>query len=98
MKYTHTRLSAFSGDHIKIIGEHCAIIMLLSDRDYEKYSSGLGSIFHGDFFANFPAQIKVPSDGYWNVLIHPSLPDRNDIEYSVKIVKMVPSKSSDCVN
>ncbi|MGP2426564.1 DUF1883 domain-containing protein [Yersinia sp. 2538 StPb PI] len=98
MEYTHTRLSTSSGDYIKVNGEHCAIIMLLSDLDYEKYNSGLGSIFHGGFFANFPAQIKVPIGGYWNVLIHPSSPHRDDIEYSVKIVKTVPSKNSDCVN
>ncbi|EKN3362087.1 DUF1883 domain-containing protein [Yersinia ruckeri] len=63
MKYTHIRLSASSNDYIKVNGEHRAIIMLLSDCDYEKYKSGLRSIFHGGFFANFPAQIKVPSEG-----------------------------------
>ncbi|HHL2712901.1 TPA: DUF1883 domain-containing protein [Yersinia enterocolitica] len=97
MKYTHTRLPTTSGDSIKVNGNHCAVIMLLNDSDYEKYSSGLGRIFHGGFFAHFPAQIKVPIGGYWNVLIHPSLPHGNDIEYSVKVVKTVKSKSSDCV-
>lgn len=85
-----SRLFVKKGDHIYVKGHKSAIVMLMTDVEYDNYESGRGSFFYGGFFADFPANIEIPFDGYWNIIIYSNSQHTNVLEYLVGIVENFP--------
>ncbi|TBL41387.1 DUF1883 domain-containing protein [Hafnia alvei] len=49
-----------------------AMVLLMDERNYHSYNDGDGASYFGGYFCNFPANIDIPLEGVWNVVIEPA--------------------------
>ncbi len=67
--YLHQRLLLEDGDVVEITSDTQANVILLTDSDYSAYRERRGYTYYGGFFTHFPAHLKPPYSGYWNVVL-----------------------------
>lgn len=79
MEYIHSRDYFKSGDVIKVNCSHECKVMLLDNKNYDKFRSNQKFEHYGGFYKQFPVKIKVPSDDTWNIIL-----DFGDKQITVK--------------
>ena len=69
MKFIHQREYLKEGDTVIIQSSQACNIRLMSDANFRSFKNGGRHTYHGGAFEDFPAKIKVPSTGYWNITL-----------------------------
>ena len=69
MKFVHEREYLKEGDTVVIQCSQTCNIRLMSDANFRSLKNGGRHTYHGGAFDRFPAKIKVPSTGYWNITL-----------------------------
>lgn len=93
MKFVHQRESLSEGDMVIIHCSQMCNIRLMNDADFRRYKSGARHSYHGGAFDRFPARIRVPSDGNWNITIDTmtrkaiSVTRKASFDYKIRIVR-----------
>jgi hypothetical protein len=41
----------------------------MEDSDFQSFQNGGSHNYHGGFFQQLPARVRVPHTGYWNVTV-----------------------------
>ncbi|HGJ5878313.1 MAG TPA: DUF1883 domain-containing protein [Arsenophonus nasoniae] len=60
-----------TGDTVVINCTHQCNILMTTDSEFNNYRNGRTFRHHGGggFFKRLPAQLTVPSNGYWNITL-----------------------------
>lgn len=93
MKFIHQREQLNEGDLVIIESSHPCNTRLMSDSSFRSFKNGGRHTYHGGAFDRFPAKIKVPSSGYWNITLDTvtrraiSVTRKPSMQYSIKIVR-----------
>ena len=93
MKFIHQREQLKEGDLLVIQSSQPCNIRLMSDANFRSFKNGGRHTYHGGAFDKFPARIKVPSDGFWNITLDTvtrraaSLTRKPQMEYTFKFVR-----------
>lgn len=69
MKFVHQREYLKEGDTVVIQCSTTCNIRLMNDANFRSFKNGGRHTYHGGAFEDFPARIKVPSTGYWNITL-----------------------------
>lgn len=69
MKFVHQRENLNEDDVVVIECSQPCNIRLMNDANFRSFKNGGRHTYHGGAFDKFPAKIKVPSDGFWNITI-----------------------------
>ncbi|MGC6232804.1 DUF1883 domain-containing protein [Hafnia paralvei] len=67
MKTSRCYLAANS--YVKVVCSEPAKVLLIHEKQYERFCRDSWADYHGGFFSSFPAVIEVPYDGIWNIVI-----------------------------
>ena len=100
MKFVHQREHLNEGDLVVIECPMTCTIRQMTNPTSRSFKNGGRHAYHGGAFDRFPAKIKVPSTGYWNVTIDTvtrraiSVTRKADFKYSIKFVRKSPSNYS----
>jgi len=86
MNFIHSREHLSRGDVVVVDCSHQSNVLLTDDANFRGYKAGRGYEYHGGHFKQFPAEIVVPSTGYWNVTIDLGGGQAN-IKYSINVLK-----------
>lgn len=93
MKFVHQREELKEGDMVIIHCSQMCNIRLMNDANFRRYKNGGRHTYHGGAFDRFPARIKIPSDGAWNITIDVltrkaiSLSRKASFDYKIRIVR-----------
>ena len=93
MKFIHQREHLEEGDTVVIHCSQPCNIRLMSDANFRSFKNGGRHTYHGGAFDKFPARIKVPSDGFWNITLDTvtrraiSVTRKPNMQYSIRIVR-----------
>ncbi|WP_430765387.1 DUF1883 domain-containing protein [Pseudomonas citronellolis] len=97
MKFIHKREHLNEGDLVVIECSRTCNIRLMTDANFRSFKNGARHVYHGGAFERFPARIRVPSTGFWNVTLDTvtrraiSVTRKVDFSYSIKFVRKSPS-------
>jgi len=86
MKYGHTKLSLNYGNVVRVTLDNQATVMLLDSLNYARFCAEKKYEYEGGFATISPYDIFVPSQGDWDLVIHPESPS-GKLKYSIKIIK-----------
>ena len=92
MKFVHQRELLNEDDTVVIHCSQTCNIRLMNDRNFRSYKNGGRHTYYGGAFEDFPARIKVPSSGNWNITIDTvtrkaiSVTRKPDFTYKIKII------------
>ena len=98
MKFIHQREHLNEDDFVIIECSQPCNIRLMNDKNFRSFKNGGRHIYHGGAFDNFPARIKVPNTGFWNITIDTvtrkaiSVTRKPTLTHSIKIVRNSPSE------
>ncbi|MBZ5616657.1 MAG: DUF1883 domain-containing protein [Acidobacteriia bacterium] len=84
MQHIHGREHLEGGGLVIVHSSHQCNVLVMDDLNYRSYCSGSRFTYHGGWYEMFPAQIGIPSTGYWNVVLDlggGSANIRYDIQY-----------------
>lgn len=93
MKFIHQRDQLEEGDWVIIESSQPCNIRLMNDANFRAFRNGGRHSYHGGAFERFPARIKVPSSGFWNITLDTvtrraiSVTRKPKLEYSIRIVR-----------
>lgn len=93
MKFVHQREELSEGDMVIIQCSQTCNIRLMNDTNFRSYKNGGRHSYHGGAFDRFPAKIRVPSSGAWNITIDIvskraiSVTRKANFDYKIKIVR-----------
>ena len=93
MKFIHQREHLNEDDLVIIDCSQTCNIRLMNDANFRSFKNGGRHTYHGGAFDKFPARIKVPSDGFWNITLDTvtrraaSLTRKPQMEYTIKFVR-----------
>lgn len=93
MKFIHQREHLSEDDLVVINCSQPCNIRLMSDANFRSFKNGGRHSYHGGAFIKFPAKIRAPSSGFWNITIDTvsrkavSVTRKPQMEYSIKIVR-----------
>ncbi len=93
MKFVHQREELKEGDMVIIHCSQMCNIRLMNDANFRSYKNGGRHSYHGGAFDRFPARIRVPSDGGWNITIDTltrkaiSVTRKAAFDYRIRIVR-----------
>jgi hypothetical protein len=96
MKFIHRREFLHEGDQVIIESSQPCNIRLLSDANYRSFRKGGRHTYHGGAFIRFPARIRVPSTGFWNITLDTvtrraiSVTRKPQLEYSIRFRRNTP--------
>lgn len=96
MKFIHRREFLHEGDLVIIHCSQTCNIRLMNDANFRSYRNGGRHTYHGGAFDRFPARIRVPSDGTWNITLDVvtrraiSVTRKARFDYKIKIVRRTP--------
>jgi len=97
MKFVHQREHLNEGDMVVIDCSQTCNIRLMNDANFRSFKNGGRQTYHGGAFDRFPAKIKVPSTGFWNITLDVvtrrpiSVTRKPTFTHSIKIVRKSPS-------
>lgn len=100
MKFIHQREFLNEDDLVVIDCSQPCNIRLMNDANFRSFKNGGRHAYHGGAFEDFPAKIRVPSDGFWNITLDTvsrkavSLTHKPKMDYSIKIRRRSPSQQS----
>ncbi|MGQ7958122.1 DUF1883 domain-containing protein [Pseudomonas sp. SP16.1] len=93
MKFIHQREQLNEGDLVVIECSQPCNIRLMNDANFRAFKNRGRHSYHGGAFIKFPAKIRVPSSGFWNITLDTvsrravSVTRKPQMEYSIKIVR-----------
>lgn len=93
MNFVHQREYLREGDTVVIKCSQTCNIRLMSDANFRSFKNGGRHSYHGGAFEDFPARIKAPSTGYWNITLDVatrraiSVTRKIQFTHSIKIVR-----------
>jgi hypothetical protein len=70
----------------------------MNDKNFRSFRNGGRHAYHGGAFDEFPAKIKVPGTGFWNITIDTvtrraiSVTRKPALTHKIKIVRNSPSE------
>ena len=91
MKFIHQREQLNEGDQIVIESSLPCNIRLMNDANFRAFKNGARHNYIGGHFDRFPAKIRVPGDGFWNITLDTvtrrpiSVTRKPKLEYSIRI-------------
>lgn len=91
MKFIHQREQLNEGDLVVVESSQPCNIRLMNDANFRSFKNGGRHGYHGGAFDRFPAKIKVPSSGFWNITLDTitcrpiSVTRKPSLKYSIKI-------------
>ena len=91
MNFVHQREYLREGDTVVIQCSKTCNIRLMSDANFRSYRNGGRHTYHGGAFEDFPARIKVPSNGYWNITLD-TVTRRGDSSRFTHKIKIIRNK------
>ncbi len=86
MKYSHTKVSLNYGDVVRVTIDSQATVMLMDPLNYARFCAEKKYEFEGGFATVSPYDIFAPSQGDWDLVIHPESPS-GKLQYSIKIIR-----------
>jgi hypothetical protein len=86
MEFIHSQDYYNGGDIVILNCDTQCNFMLMDDSNFCSYRRGQGFQYYGGFFKYFPARIRVPNSGHWNVAIDLGGGSAN-IRYGLKVLK-----------
>jgi len=98
MKFIHQREHLNEDDFVVIECSQPCNIRLMNDKNFRSFKNGGRHAYHGGAFDRFPAKIKVPNTGFWNITIDTvtrkaiSVTRKPTLTHSIKIVRNSPSE------
>ena len=93
MKFIHQREHLEEGDLVVIQCSQPCNIRLMNDANFRAFRNRGRHSYHGGAFIKFPAKIRVPSSGFWNITLDTvtrraaSLTRKPQMEYTIKFVR-----------
>ncbi|WP_462383719.1 DUF1883 domain-containing protein [Pseudomonas sp. Marseille-QA0892] len=93
MKFIHQREHLNEDDLVVIECSQTCNIRLMNDANFRSFKNGGRHTYHGGAFDRFPARIKVPSTGFWNITIDTvsrravSVTRKPTFKHSIRIVR-----------
>jgi hypothetical protein len=97
MKFVHQREHLNEDDLVIIECSQTCNIRLMNDANFRSFKNGGRHTYHGGAFDTFPAKIKVPTTGFWNITLDTvsrraiSVTRKPTFKYTIKIVRKSPS-------
>ena len=89
MQFIHAREYLESDQAVQVDCDTQSNVMLTTDSNFERYKSGRGGFeYFGGFYKQFPAVIKPPHSGYWNITIDVGEGYRANIRYSINVIDL----------
>ena len=91
MKFIHQREQLEEGDLVVIQCSQPCNIRLMNDANFRAFRNRGRHTYHGGAFIKFPAKIRVPSSGFWNITLDTvsrkavSVTRKPQLEYSITI-------------
>ena len=79
----HARDRLNSGDGFLVNCTHQSNVLVMDDHNLQRYRQGNAAKYYGGFYKRFPAVVRVPTSGYWNVLLECP----NGARYGMKTLK-----------
>ncbi|MEY8769036.1 DUF1883 domain-containing protein [Erwinia sp. ACCC 02193] len=86
MSHIHSREYMDGGSTVSVQCSHQINVLVMDDTNYSNYKSGRSCRYYGGFYKMLPANITVPSTGYWNVVLALPAGHRANIRYSINII------------
>ena len=89
MKFIHQREQLEEGDLVVIQCSQPCNIRLMNDANFRAFRNRGRHSYHGGAFIKFPAKIRVPSSGFWNITLDTvsrkavSVTRKPQLEYSI---------------
>ena len=96
MKFINRREFLHEGDQVIIESSQPCNIRLMNDANYRSFRKGGRHTYHGGAFIRFPARIRVPSTGFWNITLDTvtrraiSVTRKPQLEYSIRFRRNTP--------
>lgn len=93
MRYLYKQYRLKKGQTIKVYFNKATKIRLLDSREFNNFKKDKNYKYYGGFFEKSPAELKVPNDGTWTLIIekgtylHPV-----DIKGKIEIFPAPPKK------
>ncbi len=69
MSFVHQRETLHEGDVVIVYCSKLCNIRLMNDANFRRYKNNVRHTYYGGAFDRFPAKIKVPSSGEWNITV-----------------------------
>ncbi len=69
MSFLHKRMQLNQGDTVVVDCSHQCNIMIMTDSNFSNYKRGNGFQYYGGHYSRLPAQILVPNNGAWNIVL-----------------------------
>lgn len=85
MDFIHAREYLKDGQAVRVDCDTQCNLMLTDDSNFNSYKRGQGFRYYGGHFKMFPAIVRPPHGGYWNVTIDVAGASAN-IRYSMRKV------------
>lgn len=86
MQFYHSREYLNQGDVVELTSDNSCNFLLTDDENFALYKEGEVFGYYGGHFSTFPARIKAPVAGEWNITI--DSPDgKTDFTYSLRTIR-----------
>ncbi|EPG7576011.1 DUF1883 domain-containing protein [Providencia rettgeri] len=82
----HSRDYINGNDVVSVQCSHQINVLVMDDHQFNNYRNGRDAKIYGGFYKQFPANIRVPHSGYWNVVLALPAGHRANIRYSINII------------
>jgi len=86
MNYSYSKENLNAGDVIEVELSQQANVILLDNTNYQRFKSGRDYKYYGGLAIRTPAQITVPKDGLWYIVIYLG-GYAGTLKYSLKVLE-----------
>jgi hypothetical protein len=69
MEFIHAREYLASNQHVRVDCDTECNVMLTDDNNFSRFKRGESYTYYGGFFKKFPAILKPPHAGSWNITL-----------------------------
>ncbi|MEM9022688.1 MAG: DUF1883 domain-containing protein [Bacteroidota bacterium] len=69
MRYLHSVHKVRKGQSIEVTFDKPAKIMLISDRQFKRYTKSISFRYRGGFLQESPFNFPAPADGKWHIVV-----------------------------
>jgi hypothetical protein len=69
MNFIHAEEYLDDGDIVIVDSSHQCNVRLMDDANFERFRRGAQHEYYGGAYKMFPARIRVPRSGHWNVTL-----------------------------
>nr|WP_241833420.1 DUF1883 domain-containing protein [Stutzerimonas balearica] len=93
MKFIHQRELLDEDDLVVIECDQPCNVRLMSDKNFRAFKNGGRHSYIGGAFDRFPARIRVPSAGFWNITLDTvtrraiSVTRKPNLKYRIRVIR-----------